>query len=331
MRTLTAFVLLCGLVHAAEPSIVGPKSAKVGQPPWVTLSIKDAAPGSVTTWSGAIGPGLVGMEAKDGVAVSTAVPGRYGFRCVIQTPKDGLDDVQILETVLLIEGDGVVPPPDVVPPVVDWQARLTAAVKSAPDKHAGFAKVAGVYALVADQIKGGLLTSADQVTKMTTAMTGFASPEWAALDSSIVQPHLKTLTLTKAADYEPLWRQIAAAIKAGLTDIPPPDVVPIPVTTLHVLIVEEMDDRNTLPASQVDIFSSTELRKWMVEHNAQWRMFDDDIDTSQLEQKWKDGLKKIADSGLQLPVVLVSNGTRGTIEKLPKSVAELTALLEKFK
>lgn len=328
MKHVVAFLLLCTAALAAEPSIVGPKSVKVGQPPWVSLSVNGAEAGSVTRWSGAIGPGLVGMESKDGVAVSTAVPGRYAFRCIVQTPKDGIDPIVVLDTVLVVEGDGVVPP-DVVP-TVDWQQRLTAAVKAAPDKHAGFAKVAGVYGLVADQIKGGLLTSPDQVVKMTTLLCSAASPEWAAIDAAIVQPHLKTLTL-KLSDYEPLWRQIQAAIKAGLTDIPPPDVVPIPTTTLHVLIVEEADERGTLPASQVSIFTSTDLRKWLTESKAQWRIFDKDVPQEQLADVWKAGLKKVSDSGLQLPVVLVSNGSKGTIEKLPKSVGELTTLLEKYR
>lgn len=328
MKQLTALLLLCTSTLAAEPSIVGPKSVKVGQPPWVSLSVDGAEAGSVTRWSGAIGPGLVGMESKDGVAVSTAVPGRYAFRCIVQTPKEGIDPIVVLDTVLVVEGDGVVPP-DVVP-TVDWQQRLTAAVKAAPDKHAGFAKVAGVYGLVADQIKGGLLTSPDQVTKMTTLLCSAASPEWAAIDSAIVQPHLKTLTL-KLSDYEPLWRQIQAAIKAGLTDIPPPDVVPVPTTTLHVLIVEDMDSRGELPASQVSIFTSTDLRKWLTESKAQWRIFDRDVPQEQLADVWKSGLKKVSESGLQLPVVLVSNGSKGTIEKLPKSVGELTTLLEKYR
>jgi hypothetical protein len=328
MRTSLAFLLLCTSTLAAEPSIVGPKSVKVGQPPWVSLSVDGAEAGSITRWSGAIGPGLVGMESKDGVAVSTAVPGRYAFRCIVQTPKEGIDPIVVLDTVLVVEGDGVVPP-DVVP-TVDWQQRLTAAVKAAPDKHAGFAKVAGVYGLVADQIKGGLLTSPDQVTKMTQLLCSAASPEWAAIDAAIVQPHLKTLTL-KLSDYEPLWRQIQAAIKAGLTDIPPPDVVPVPTTTLHVLIVEEMDSRGELPASQVSIFTSTDLRKWLTENKAQWRIFDRDVPQEQLADVWKSGLKKVSESGLQLPVVLVSNGAKGTIEKLPASVDELKTLLEKYR
>lgn len=326
MKQLVALLLLCSVAIADGPTIVGPKSAKVGQPPWVALSVKDAAPGAVAKWSGAIGPGLVGMEAKDGVAVSTAVPGRYAFRCLLQTPKEGLDDVQVLETVLVVEGDGVVPP-DVIP-VVDFAARLTAAVQASPDAHVGFAKVANVYVLIADQIKGGLLTSPDQVTKMTTLLNAAASPEWAALDTSIVQPHLKSLTLATAGDYEPLWRQIAAAVKAGLTDIPPPDVVPIPVTSLHVMVIEEMDDRHKLPASQVNIFSSTSLRHWLTENNVQWRMFDDDVDQSQLDAKWKAALARPRAS---VPWVCASNGAKGFEGPLPKTEAELIAILEKYR
>jgi hypothetical protein len=337
MRVTVAFLLLCATVLADGPSIVGTPAlrVKVGSPPWVMLAVKDAPPNAVQLWSGAIGPGKVAVEVKDGLAVSNSVAGVYPFRCILQVPKDGLDDVQILDVTVLVEGsDGVIPPPPPPPPVEDFASKLTAAVKALPAAHAGLEKVANVYGLVADQIKSGLLTGPEPVTRMTSLLTGLASPDWAALDTAIVQPHLKTLTLTTAGDYEPVWRQVQSAIKAGLTDIPPPppDVdPPIPVTSLHVLVVEEKDGRRELPASQVAIFTSTELRKWLTDNGAQWRMFVGGVDTSHLEQKWKDGLKKVADSGLELPVVLVSNGAKGTIERLPKSVAELTTLLERFK
>jgi hypothetical protein len=325
MRTVVAFLLLCATTLAEGPSIVGPKSVKVGQPPWVSLSVDGAEAGSVTRWSGAIGPGLVGMESKDGVAVSTAVPGRYAFRCIVQTPKDGIDPIVVLDTVLVVEGDGVVPP-DVVP-TVDWQQRLTAAVKAAPDKHAGFAKVAGVYGLIADQIKGGLLTSPDQVTKMTQLLCAAASPEWAAIEASIVQPHLKTLTL-KLSDYEPLWRQIQAAIKAGLTDIPPPDVVPVPTTGLHVLMVWESSQPGEIPESQVQVLTSTIVRDWIRDHNGQFRVFDDDTDLSQTPKVWQDAMKVPRQS---LPWIVVSNGRTGFSGPLPKNIDETIQLLEKHK
>ncbi|TXH44895.1 MAG: hypothetical protein E6Q97_32075 [Desulfurellales bacterium] len=327
MRVLIAFLLLASVAIADGPSIVGPKSVKVGQPPWVSLSVDGAEAGSVTRWSGAIGPGLAGMESKDGVAVSTAVPGRYAFRCIVQTPKDGIDPIVVLDAVLVVEGDGVVPVPDVVP-TVDWQQRLTAAVKAAPDKHAGFVKVAGVYGLVADQIKSGLLTSPEQVTKMTTLLCGAASPEWAAIDAAIVQPHLKTLTL-KLSDYEPLWRQIQSAIKAGLTDIPPPpDVVPIPTTGLHVLMVWESSQPGEIPESQVQVLTSTIVRDWIREHNGQFRVFDDDTDLSQTPKVWQDAMKVPRQS---LPWIVVSNGRTGFSGPLPKNIDDTIKLLEQHK
>lgn len=329
MRSLIAFLLLASTALAGGPSIVGPKSVKVGQPPWVSVSVKDAGAGAVQTWSGAIGPGLVGMETKDGVAVSTAVPGRYAFRCIVQTPSEGIDPVVVLETVLVVEGDGVVPVPDVVP-VVDWAARLTAAVKSKPEAHAGLAKVAGVYGLVADQIKSGLLTSPEQVTKMTTLLSNTASPDWAALEASIVQPHLKTLTLATAGDYEPVWRQVQAAIKAGLTDIPPPHPVdpPIPTSEFRVLILEETANRSKLPTSQLSVLTSAPLRKWMTENGANFRVWDKDVDASREDAAWQAALK--LPHG-ELPWIHVSNGKTGFSGPLPKTAEETQTLIGKYK
>jgi hypothetical protein len=165
---------------------------------------------------------------------------------------------------------------------------------------------------------------------MTKALTSFVSPDvWPAIQAELVTPHLATLTLAVPEDYEPVWRQIAAAIKAGLTDIPPPpDVEPLPVTSLHVLIVEEMDDRSTLPASQVDVFSNTDMRKWFVENNVQWRIFDEDQDMSQAEKKWQDAMSRPRES---TPWIMISNGQSGYEGPLPKTVADTIKMMEKYK
>lgn len=334
MKHLVAALLLCSTALADGPSIVGSPSlrVKVGNPPWVLLTVKDAPPDAVQTWSGEIGPGKVAVELKDGLAVAASKAGTYGFRCVVQTPSAGLDPIQILDVTLLVEtSDGVIPPPPPPPVVEDFATKVTKAVAATPkEAHEGLGQVAGFYGQVADHIKNGILTKPEQVTATTNAMTVVVSPEWGAIDTAVVQPHLKTLTLATAADYEPVWRQIAAAVKAGLTDIPPPDVdpAPIPVSSLHVLIIEEKDDRSNLPASQVNIFTSTSLRKWLTENKAQWRMFDDDVDQSLLEKKWKDGMGRARTA---LPWIVISNGSNGYEGALPKTEADLIQILEKYK
>jgi hypothetical protein len=320
-------------VVAEKPFIVGEPSLRVksGTPPWVLLVVKDAPEGSVTTWAGDIGGKGVALETKDGLGVSTAVPGAHGFRCVVQTPADGLDPITVLDVTVVVEKpDGTVPVPPPPPVVEDFATKISKAVAAKPEAHEGLGRVAKLYETVADQIKGGLLKTPEAVVTFTDSLTPVASPAWVDIKKAVVDPHLATLALKTATDYEPVWRQIAAAVKAGLTDLPPPVVVdpPIPVTTLHVLVVEEMDDRNKLPASQVGIFSSTELRKWLVENNAQWRMFDDDVDQTFLEQKWKDAMARPRAS---LPWVTISNGRTGWEGPLPKTVAETISLMEKYR
>lgn len=333
MKHTVAFLLLCSTALAEGPSIVGSPSlrVKVGAPPFVLLTVNDAPDGSVQTWAGDIGGNGVAVETKTGLAVAT-VAGAHTFRCVLQTPAEGLDPLTILDVTVVVEkSDGTIPPPPPPPVVEDFPTKLTRAVATAPkESHEGLGRVAKLYETVADQIKGGLLKTPEAVMAMTDALAPVASPAWANIDAAVVKPHVASLTLKTAGDYEPLWRQIAAAVKAGLTDIPPPVVVdpPLPVQTLHVLVVEEKDDRAGLPASQVSIFSSTELRKWLTENNAQWRFFDEDVDPRFLEQKWKDAMARPRAS---LPWTVISDGSKGYEGPLPKTEAEFITLLEKYR
>ena len=350
MKSLTALLLLASTLCAADPypSISSPQldipepgviNVTVGVPPQVDLFVSDPPEGSVQTWNGPLGKNDVGRRTPEGVSVSTSVPGIYEYRCVIQTPVEGLDPLVILDMTVVVQGTSPVPPivvpPVVVPPVVvppppptDFSTRLTDAVKANPAAHERFGRVAAAYELVAETIKSGVLTTPTQVTSMTNVLTSAASPEWAAIETNIVKPHLTNLGLTTAAQHEGPWRQIAAAVRAGLTDIPPPDVVPLPVTGLHVLIIEEMDDRSGLPASQVSIFSSTKLWDWFAANNVQWRQFDYDADLSLVDQKWKDAMARPRQS---TPWIIASNGTSGYEGPLPKSVDETITLLEKYK
>jgi len=366
-KSLTAFLLLSSLAWAEPPvpKIDGPTDRNPGA--LTFLDASGSAGAEKFAWLVDTSAVIVPKESSPDVSQTLAVLRDMGFE--VTEPEDdseplwavsedgkrlwlssypgvyvvtlgvsNADGISLLPWKVTVSGvipvpPVVVPPIVVVPPVVvpsDWAARLTASVKSNPAAAVGFTRVANTYATVADQIKPGLLTTPQQVTGLTNALTTVACPEWAAIEASIVQPHLKTLNLTTAVQYEQPWRDISVAVKAGLTDIPPPVVVdpPLPVNGLHVLIVEEMDDRSTLPASQVSIFSSTVLRKWLTDNNVQWRMFDDDVPQEQLEKTWKDALARPRAS---LPWILASNGTKGFEGPLPKTDAELITLLEKYK
>ena len=350
MRTAAFFsmlVLCCAVAenHApvvvgADPSIVGTPQVgsadnvirvKVGQPPWLNLAVKDAPEGAVQLWSGPIGEGKIGFYTKDGVGVAIVVPGTSVFRCRLQTPKEGLDEIVDVETTVIVEG--ATPGPGPVPvPVDDFPTRLTAAVKAKPE--AKLNQVANTYEAVAGLIKTGSLKTPGDVTAATDIfLTTINSPAWKEISAGVVQPHLATLTLATAGDYEPVWRQIASAVKAGLTDIPPPPDVdpvdpPLPTTGLHVLILEETGDRNKLKPAQLSILTSTVVRQWFTDNHAEWRIWDKDVDAQFEPQVWKDALKLERGS---LPWIIVANGKTGYSGPLPATVDETITLLNKYK
>lgn len=330
MRMLTALLVLASCVSAGEPRIVGSVDSgdstirvKQNNPPWVTLSVEDAPDGAIQTWLGPIGEGQVGIRLDGGVGVATGIPGTYRFRVIVQAPLDGPDTIDIYESTVIVEGGGPAPDP---PKPEDFPSKLTAAVKAVPESHGALKRVANAYLLVADQVKNGLFTKPEQVVKFTDVTTGLI-PEYAEIKQRIVDPHVASLNLQSAADFEPVWRQISNAIKAGLMDVPPPSP-PIPVTSLHVLILEETENRNLLPSSQVLIFTSTKIRKWLGDNGAKWRIWDKDVDATREDKVWQDALK--IERG-DLPWVIVSDGAKGYSGPLPKTVDEMIELLEKYK
>ena len=111
-----------------------------------------------------------------------------------------------------------------------------------------------------------------------------------------------------ATRVEPAWRKwlptvlfcvVAFLIVLWLsgrmpTPGPGPNPSPIDVDGLHVLIVEETEDRPELTDSQRDIFTSTELREWLAENTVDeggspaYRMFDDDMDLEHESEVWQE-------------------------------------------
>lgn len=79
-----------------------------------------------------------------------------------------------------------------------------------------------------------------------------------------------------------------------VVDPPPPvvDVKPlIDGDGLHVLIVEEVDDRRSLSRDQLAIITSSTLRGWFTDHKAAWKVWDQNMDTSHEPAKWQAAMK----------------------------------------
>jgi hypothetical protein len=110
-------------------------------------------------------------------------------------------------------------------------------------------------------------------------------------------------------------------------DPPTPSVAPIPEPGLHVLIVEETEDRLKLPEGQRDIITATEWRASWMAKGGEIRMRDPSDEHPNDAAKWNKAMQRPR-SGL--PWVIISNGTTGYEGPLPDSLTEWEALLAKY-
>ena len=135
---------------------------------------------------------------------------------------------------------------------------------------------------------------------------------------------------------------IAGGIKFDgvLPDVVPPkpdDVLPDDPNAdgvKRVLIVYESDDRGDYPQSQSLIFSSTDFREWLKskvsvssDGNLQFRIYDKDADMSTVPDEWRAAMAVERES---LPWIIVSNGKSYYAGKLPETIAETQALIERY-
>lgn len=113
-------------------------------------------------------------------------------------------------------------------------------------------------------------------------------------------------------------------------DPKPPVPVVDPVITdgkLKVLILFEADELPGLPTEQLLAIQGPEVRDWLTSHNADWRIWDQHIDTKFADKFWQDAVKLPRDS---LPWIWITGGTgKGVKGPLPKSSSEIIALLER--
>lgn len=133
------------------------------------------------------------------------------------------------------------------------------------------------------------------------------------------------------------------------TPIPPtptPDGLPFPSPNgLGVIILRESQQTGSLPASQVAIFSSAKLQKWLNDNAAKsgtngadraWRLLDDDLTDAHLANippEIAEAYRRtvIAANG-RLPFIAAANGktNRGVAVELPKTIDETIALLQPY-
>jgi hypothetical protein len=107
---------------------------------------------------------------------------------------------------------------------------------------------------------------------------------------------------------------------------PEPSPAPIPAAGLHVLIVEETDDRGRIPIGQLAALQSTQVRGYVQGKGGQFRQYDDDPPIA--DPLWNAARSRPRQS---LPWLIVSNGERGGFEgPLPQSVEETLQTIKKF-
>lgn len=115
-------------------------------------------------------------------------------------------------------------------------------------------------------------------------------------------------------------------------DVAPPKPEPVGQLVegdgLQVLVVYENDDRLQYPAGQLAAFMSTSVRKWVQDHDAEFRAFDDDTPLLEKEQKWSTAMQAAKEP---YPWLLIEGQNGGYQGPIPKSPDEMVALMEKCK
>lgn len=93
---------------------------------------------------------------------------------------------------------------------------------------------------------------------------------------------------------------------------------PIDVPGLHVLIVEETDDRSTIDKGQLAVLQTTQVKQEVAAAGGQFRQYDDD--NAPAAEPWKTAMSRPRQS---TPWLIVSNPGKGGFEgPLPASIDE---------
>jgi hypothetical protein len=118
----------------------------------------------------------------------------------------------------------------------------------------------------------------------------------------------------------------------------PPGPTPSPIAAegLHVLMLYESADLSTMPKEQLNAMRSAEtmdyLNKTCPKEGSPaapaWRIWDKDLNASNEDQVWKNALGRAHPT---MPWIVLGSKEKGGFEgPLPKTQADLTALLKKY-
>lgn len=115
---------------------------------------------------------------------------------------------------------------------------------------------------------------------------------------------------------------------------PDPDPQPQP-GPLHVLVVYESDDLDTMPPEQAAILTSQPVRQYLAEHCATgpggqpaFRFLDDDADVTRLADDWQQVFARAR--GKPLPWIVIANETATFEGELPANADALLELLRRY-
>lgn len=124
---------------------------------------------------------------------------------------------------------------------------------------------------------------------------------------------------------------------------PNPTPAPIPESGLRVLIIEEVNNRSSLPRTQLTLLTSTSFRKFLNESCVkanipnpvpEWRLFDKDSSLDNESSLWKKAFQRFHNTTITpsptVPWLIVSNGKKGFEGPLPKTEEETITLIKKY-
>ena len=109
--------------------------------------------------------------------------------------------------------------------------------------------------------------------------------------------------------------------------------LPVSDPGLHVLIIEETEERGKLTEDQRAVLASVPMVTFLDENctkingRAQWRVWDKDTDITREADKWR---KLMAIPRESLPWMYVWNGRRGASGPLPATVDDTRIVISKY-
>lgn len=113
----------------------------------------------------------------------------------------------------------------------------------------------------------------------------------------------------------------------GPTPPPPDPPAPIAGDGLKVLIVFEKKEQQKLTPGQINAIWGEEMYSYMKAKSGEILVADKDENVDHIHARWKDALARPRRT---MPWIIVSNGKTGTEQELPKSAAEIIALIKKY-